>query len=144
MKHLILTLVMASSFAITALADGRPVTYADLPEAARSFIESTYPAKKVLYSTVDDDLILPDYTVVLEHGVKIQFEHSGRLEKIESGSSCIPENIIPVQICDYVRTHYPDAKVTGYEVGKRSYEVKLSNRMELKFNRHFNLVEIDD
>lgn len=144
MKQIVLSLVIAAASAFAAYADDLPISYSDLPAAARTFLESNFPDKEVAYAAVDDDLVRPDYMVAFKDGMKIQFEHSGRLEKIESGSSLIPERIIPVQICDYVRTHYPDAKVTEYEVGRRNYEIKLSNRMELKFNRHFSLVEIDD
>ena len=80
---------------------------------------------------------------MLANGVKIQFEHSGALEKIESRAG-IPVELIPFQIRDYVKMHYPDAIFVEYEIGKRSYEVKLSNRLELKFNRNFNVIEIDD
>ena len=43
-----------------------------------------------------------------------------------------------------VKGYYPDAKILEYEVGRRSYEVKLSNRIELKFNTRFNVIEIDN
>ena len=75
--------------------------------------------------------------------MKIQFEHGGALEKIECRTG-VPVDLIPVQIKDYVKLHYPDAYFTEYEIGRKSYEVKLSNRLEMKFNRNFILVEIDD
>ena len=83
------------------------------------------------------------YFLILVSGVRIQFEHSGALEKISSMNG-IPAELIPVQIRDYVKIHYPDAAFREYEIGRKSYEVKLSNRLELKFNRNFILVEIDD
>ena len=52
--------------------------------------------------------------------------------------------MVPVQIREYVERHYPNAVLVEYEVGRRNYEVTLSNRMELKFNSEFNVVEIDD
>jgi hypothetical protein len=65
------------------------------------------------------------------------------LEKIEARTG-IPEGLIPLQIRDYVKIHYPDAIFVEYEIGKRSYDVKLSNRLEVKFNKNFNVIEIDD
>ena len=144
MKQIILSLAAIICFAISASAGDRPVAYNELPLSVRTFIEANFPSVKVNYASVDDDLILPDYTVVLADGVKVQFTNSGRLEKVEAGRVGVPCGIIPVQICDYVKLHYPDAAIIEYEVGRRHYEVKLSNRMELKFNRHFSLVEIDD
>lgn len=143
---------MKKIFAITAVilaalqisrADDRPVTFAQLPETAQAFINTNYPSEKISYATVDDDLIRPDYNVMLANGIKLQFENSGALEKIEARSG-VPEGLIPVQIRDYVRMHYPDAVFVEYEIGRKTYEIKLSNRLELKFNRNFNLIEIDD
>lgn len=134
---------VAVMFSFTAKADDRPVDFKKLPLAAQQFVKDYYPSDKVMYSVKDDDLVCPDYTVMLSSGVKISFEHSGALDNIESRAG-VPEKIVPVQILDYVKAHYPDAFVTGYDVGRRSYEVKLSNRLELKFNSSFHLIEIDD
>lgn len=140
----IFAIIAVSMVAVTlAKADDRPVGFSQLPSAAQTFINDTYPGEKISYATVDDDLIRPDYNVVLASGVRIQFENDGRLEKIEARSG-VPEGVVPVQICDYVGMHYPDAVIVEYEIGRRAYEVRLSNRLELKFNRNFNLIEIDD
>ena len=145
-------IIMKKIFAVAAIvlaslqivkADDRPVTFSQLPVPAQTFINTNYPDEKISYATKDDDFILPDYNVMLANGVKIQFEHSGALEKIESRAG-IPVELIRFQIRDYVKMHYPDAIFVEYEIGKRSYEVKLSNRLELKFNRNFNVIEIDD
>jgi len=143
---------MKKIFAIAAIAlaslqiikaDDKPVTFNQLPAPAQKFINTNYAGEKISYATVDDDLIRPDYNVMLANGVKIQFEHSGALEKIESRAG-IPSDLVPVQIRDYVQVHYPDATFIGYEIGRKSYEVKLSNRLEIKFNKNFHVIEIDD
>ena len=137
-----IAVVMMSAVSIMKAGD-RPVTFAQLPVPAQNFLNQNFPEDKISYATVDDDIILPDYNVVLVSGIRIQFEHRGALEKISSVKG-VPAALIPVQIKDYVNAHYPDATFVEYEIGRRSYEVKLSNRMELKFNRNFILVEIDD
>ena len=45
--------------------------------------------------------------------------------------------------CLYGATNYPDAKILKIERDKKDYEVKLSNRTELKFDLKFNLIDID-
>ena len=144
MKKTIITLALIVVSLSVVKADDRPVTFNQLPAAAQNFIKSTYPNEKVSFATVDDDIIMPDYQVVLANGVKVQFEHNGKLEKIESRNGGIPAGIIPVQIIEAVKSYYPDAEILGYEIGRRTYEVKLSNRMELKFNRNFVVIELDD
>ena len=36
-----------------------------------------------------------------------------------------------------------DAYFVEYELTKKHYEVKLSNNLELKFSKNYNLMEID-
>ena len=110
----ILTFVLTVAASVAILnADDRPVTVDRLPAAARAFITENYPDDKISYATVDDDFILPDYRVVLANGVKIQFDNSGALEKIESLNG-VPEVLVPVQIKDYLSAYYPDVKVVEY------------------------------
>ena len=144
MKKILLMASALLAFAMIIKADDRPVTLTQLPVAAQTFIKTHFPADKLSYATKDDDIIRPDYNVVLVSGVRITFDNSGALEKIETGNNPMPEALVPVQIRDYVKLHYPDAVFYEYEIGRRSYEVKLSNRLDLKFNRNFYLVEIDD
>lgn len=127
-----------------AKADDRPVTVDQLPQAARTFLNVNFPDDKISFATKDDDLIRPDYQVVLASGVMVKFNNAGNLEEIESRGKEIPDGIIPIQIVEMVKGHYPDVMITGYEVGRRTYEVKLSNRIELKLDRNFNVIEIDD
>lgn len=143
MKRIIfITLSLALSCSV--FADDRPVTYAQLPAAAQAFITANFPDDKISYATKDDDIIFPEYSVVLVNGVRMQFCNSGALEKIESRIDGVPENLVPVQILDYVKAHYPESMIVEYETGRRHHEVKLSNRLELKFNRNFTLIGIDD
>lgn len=144
MKKIFTILTISLVFTSVAKADDRPVTFEQLPVAAQTFITSNYPDDPVSYATVDDDFFRPDYSVVLVSGVKVQFNNNGSLEKIESRRGNIPDGIIPVQITDYVKRSFKDASIVEYEVGRRTYEVKLSNGLELKFNRNFVPIGIDD
>ena len=125
-------------------ADDRPVDFKKLPVAAQTFINTNYSGVAVLYSVKDDDLVLPDYTVMLKNGVKLQFSNGGELESIKVQDGAVPAGVVPVQITDYVKASYPDVFIKEYDVDRNSYEVKLSNRLEIKFNRNFQVVEIDD
>ncbi len=135
--------VIAIASLSIAKADDRPVTFQQLPAVAQTFINTNFPDEKISYATKDDDFIHPEYKVVFVSGLRLQFNHNGSMEAIEFRGG-VPEKFIPVQIKDYVNLHYPDAFFVEYEIGKRSYDVKLSNRLELTFNRNFILSEIDD
>ena len=67
----------------------------------------------------------------------------GNWEEVNCKYSSVPTAIIPAAIQKYVTTNYPDAKILKIERDKKDYEVKLSNRTELKFDLKFNLIDID-
>lgn len=139
-------MILALAVAVVSMAcaaEDKPVTFEQLPTAAKEFINVNYPGEKISYAFVDDDVIRSDYTVRLANGVEITFEHDGSLEKMEAPGG-IPDGVVPVQIADYVKSNYPDAAIVEYEVGRKEYEVKLSNRLELKFNSSFRLKGLDD
>ena len=128
---------------MACVAEDRPVVSDQLPAPAKEFLNVNYPGEKISYAVVDDDLIRPDYTVRLANGVEIQFDNSGALEKI-SARIGVPESVIPVQISDYVKSNYPEAVIIEYEIGRREYDVELSNGLDLKFNGKFRIIGLDD
>ena len=143
MKKIVMTLVALAAFATALSADDRPMAYEKLPAPAKEYIQTNFPGEKTTMVTKDDDLIFADYTVMLSNGIRLEFEHSGALTHISSPDG-IPAELVPVSIRNYVQAHYPDAGYLDFEIGKRTYEVKLTNRMELKFNNNFHIIEIDD
>ena len=136
MKKIFVTLAFVLASITIMSADDRAVTFDQLPKKAQEFIKLYYPNEKVSYASVDDDL--------LAGGVIIQFENSGLLESIETRNGNIPAGIVPEKIVTSAKEHFPGAMIIEYEVNRRSFEIKLSNRMEMKFDSLCNLVEIDD
>ena len=100
MKKILALALALIAFAAVSKADDRPVTADRLPAAAKTFIKSYYPDEKISFVTKDDDLIRPDFNVVLSNGVRIDFDNSGSLDKIEVGKTMMPSGIVPVQISD--------------------------------------------
>lgn len=143
MKKILLVSVAVFLFAAIASADDRPISVEQLPAAATSFLKANYPDADILYASKEDDIIFPDYQVALANGVNLEFYNNGSLKSIESRDG-VPADIIPVQIVEFVKVRYPDAYFVEYEVGRRHFDVKLSNRLELKFNSNYNLMEIDN
>lgn len=148
MKKIVAIITLASAvvfgLGVTLSAEDKPVDYKKLPAPAKEFIKKYFPGDKVVNASKDDDLVRPEYEVYLSSGAKIDFEHSGALEKVKTVGAPVPEALIPVKIKSYVDSHYAGVTVQEYEVGKADYEVKLSNGLELKFNTAFKLIDIDD
>ena len=144
MKRILVLFVSIFAFVALIKADDKPIPFDQLPDLAKTFVKTNFPSAKVLYSSIDDDIIAPDYEVVLDNGFEIQFRNDGRLEKVDANSGVISESLIPEKIRDYIKSNYPNVTYKEYEVGARSYEVKISNGLELTFNADFKVIEIDD
>ena len=48
-----------------------------------------------------------------------------------------------VSAVDYIKKNYPDCKVLTIEIEKNRTEVKLSNRVEVTFNKNNEVIDID-
>ena len=142
MKKIIFSALVILASAVMGSCRERPVSFDQLPVAAKTYVSVNFANDKVILAKLDDDLIRPDYEVRLSSGVELKFNNSGALEKISSRGRISPD-LIPVSIREYVSTHYPTAGYLEYEIGLRTYEVTLTNGIELKFNSTFHLVEIE-
>lgn len=132
------------AFACTSSAgEDRPIAFDKLPAVAKEFIKNNFSGEKVALVTKDRDVVSADYDVTFASGIKLEFDSKGEVKKIESKVDGIDEKLIPEQIRSYVDDHFPGHRYWEYSVDRRGYEVELSNRMELKFNRNFELMEIE-
>ncbi len=144
MKRISAILIGLFTLVSVSKADDRPVKFEQLPKAAQKFVKTNFSGVNVLAATKDDDIIAPEYEVILDNGVRLDFKNDGSLEKIKSSQVEVPAAIIPVKIREYITAHYPGVKCMEYEVDKTGYEVKISNGLELRFSTSFRLVDIDD
>lgn len=145
MKKLISILVCLFSLCVFTLhADNeRPIQVGQLPAVAQQFIKAHFAGRKVAIAKMETGFASKSYEVIFADGDRVDFDKKGNWEEIDCKSSSVPTAAIPVQIMKYVRENYPDAAVRKLEKGRREYEVKLSNRMELTFDQKFNLTDID-
>ena len=145
MKKLLLLLVCLFTFqAVVKANDDKPIKVAHLPQSAQQFIKSHFGNSKVAIAKMETDWLDKSYDVIFTDGNKLEFDKQGNWKEINCKYSAVPAGVIPAQILKYVSENYPDAKVLKIERDKKDYEVKLSNRWELKFDLQFNLIDIDD
>ena len=78
------------------------------------------------------------------NGLEIEFNSKGEWKEISCASSSIDNKYIPRQIIEAVASRWPGEKFKKIERYKYSYEVELTNSLELKFDKKFRLTEIDD
>lgn len=145
MKKLLLLLVCLFTFqAVVKANDDKPIKVTQLPQSAQQFIKSHFGNSKVAIAKMETDWLDKSYDVIFTDGNKLEFDKQGNWKEINCKYSAVPTSVIPAPILKYGSDNYPDAKVLKIERDKRDYEVKLSNRWELKFDLQFNLIDIDN
>lgn len=144
MKRILVAVISLMAIGCISKADDRPVKFERIPAAAQKFVKTNFADNKVVFVTKDDDIVAPDYEVVLDNGTVLQFSSIGSLEKIEAFKAGVPMNLIPEKIKEYVTATYPEVYYREYEIDRGKHEVKLSNGLELTFNSVFTLIEVDD
>ncbi len=143
MKRFLLLLGVAL-LAVAALADSNemPVQMHQLPDAARETVKKYFGEVKVS-SAVMEQGISPSYEVTLVDGTILEFDSRGQWRDIERPSAAVPDALIPMQILKFVASNYPGQQIRGIELDGKMHDILLSNGLELKFNRKYQLVEAD-
>ena len=146
MKRILFVLATVFSLGVfNANADNdKIITKEMLPVDAQSFINTYFGELKISYAKLERDLFENSYEVVFTDGAKLEFNRKGEWEDVDCRYGEVPAAIIPVKIAEYVKARYPDAKIIRIERDRYGYEVKLSNRLELTFNKNFRIVDIDN
>ena len=149
MKRIIQTalvaLVCLVTFQVSAFADNdKPISMSQLPATAQKIIKKHFSGKKVALAKMETGLFEKSYDVVFNNGEKVEFDRKGNWTEIDCKMSSVPAALIPAKIKQYVKSTYPGAKIIQIEVDASEYEVKLSNRLEVTFNKNFQVIDIDD
>ena len=146
MKKILLTLVAIFSVGIfSAMADNdRVINKSQLPAPAQQFLNEHFAGVDLTYAKEERDIFKHSYEVRLADGTKIEFTSKGEWDEVECRFGEVPTAIVPQAIKEYIEKNYAGAKVLYIEKDRNDYEVKLSNRLELKFDKDFNIYDIDD
>ena len=145
MKKLVLLLVCMFTMHTMVMADNdKPIQVNQLPAKAQTFLNTYFKDHKVALAKQETELFYKSYDVVFTNGEKVEFDKAGEWTEVKCQQSEVPAQIIPEAIRTYVKTNYPDVKILQIERDKKEYEVKLSNRWEIKFDSKMRLIDIDD
>lgn len=121
----------------------KPIAVRDLPVAAQEFLQKYFDGRTVAFASVDSDLGGKEYEVSFTERITVEFDRSGNWTKVECRSEAVPDEIIPAEIRDYVRTNYPDVPVRSIQKDRHEWDVELGNGIDLEFDRRFRLVGYD-
>ena len=145
MKKSIYVVLAAICILLTACAKDQLITFEQLPAAAQQVVNEHFAVENVAYITMDRDLFEKEYEVRFNDGAELKFEKDGSLEKVDCKLKAVPESLIPAAVLEYVQTQFPEAFIV--EWGKNDlwgWKAELNNKLDLKFNRNFEFIGIDD
>lgn len=131
--------------AVPALADNdRVIGVEKLPAAAQQFLKAHFATWEVSYAKVDEDVLGDEYKVIFTSGASVEFDKEGTWIEIDGKRAALPASAVPQRIRETVSERFSGRTIRKIERERRGFEVKLDNGVELKFDRAYNLVDIDD
>ena len=143
MKKIVVLFVSMLVLATTASAgNDKPIQVSKLHQTAQHYLKKYFGDRKVAFAKEESDF-RKSYEIAFKNGDKIEFDRKGEWTDIDGKYSAVPTGIIPAPIAKYVADNYPDNKIVQIERDTRSTEVKLDNRMEIKFDKQHRVIEMD-
>lgn len=144
-KILVIILAVFSLGVVTAKADNdRVITKDALPAKAQQFVNAHFASVKISYIKEDRDFFDRNYELLFADGSKIEFGRNGEWVDVDCRYNSVPQAIVPAAIQTYVKSNFPDVKIIEIERKRANHEVKLSNKLELVFDKNLKIKGIDD
>lgn len=144
MRILMIAICCMMSFNIVANAgNDKPINVNELPAKAQTLLSKHFKGQKVMLATIESGVVSRSYDVVLRNGTKLEFDKKGNLTEIDCKQGIVPSQLIPQPIKNYLKVNYRGETVRKIELNKKEYEVELANGIDLTFNKHFQLIDID-
>lgn len=144
MRIVMIAIFCMMSFNIVANAgNDKPINVNELPAKAQTLLSKHFKGQKVMLATIESGVVSRSYDVVLRNGTKLEFDMKGNLTEIDCKQGIVPSQLIPQPIKNYLKENYRGEAVRKIELNKKEYEVELTNGIDLTFNKHFQLIDID-
>ena len=121
----------------------KPISVNALPAKAQTLLNNHFNSQKVMLATIESGVVSRSYDVVLQNGTKLEFDKKGNLTEINCKQGIVPALLIPQALKNYLKDNYAGQSVKKIEMNKNEYEVELTNGLDLTFNKHFQLIDID-
>ena len=133
---------MVSCNMVANAGNDKPISVNALPAKAQTLLSQHFNGQKVMLATIESGVVSRSYDVVLQNGTKLEFDKKGNLTEIDCKQATVPDQLIP-QAKNYLMANYAGQSVKKIEMNKNEYEVELANGLDLTFNKHFQLIDID-
>lgn len=138
-----LTVFAAALATLVTGCDKEKVVSTDrLPTQAQAYITQHFPGYEILQVVKERDDLKISYDVNLDDGYNLDFDKEGRILGVE-GLNKLPDSVVPNNLLNYVREHYREHFIRDWKLDDRGQEIKLSNGVELQFDKNGNFRRID-
>ena len=146
MKKILFALAAIFTLGISNVSadNDKLINKSELPVKTQQFLDNNFANVKITYAKLERDLFERSYEVVLADGTKLEFTYQGDWKDVDCQYEEVPAAIVPQPIKEYVSSNYPNEKILKIERDRGYYELKLSNRYELTFNKDYKIVDIDN
>ena len=146
MKKILLTAALLFAGITASLADNneRPITLDKLPVAAQTFLKTHFADLTLAYAVEDPKLVGSEYEVIYTDRTEVDFRSNGEWSSVERKYAAVPASIVPVQISDYVaKSNFSNQIIKKIERNSYTWEIELSNGIEIEFGKDFRVIDID-
>lgn len=157
MRHSIITAAMAilvSFGSIEVMACQQPKSLEQSKEtsfntddptpAITQFVKTYFPKANISMVHPDRD----EYEVKLNDGTKIEFTRGFEWKKIDcehsSSYTNIPAELVPEQITNYVKNNFGSQGITKIEKKRKGWDIELTSKLGIKFNKNFVVTKMDN
>ena len=148
MKRILRILMIAICFMVSCnmvvnASNDKPISVNELPVKAQTLLNNHFSNQKIMLATIETGVISRSYDVVLQNGTKLEFDKKGNLTEVDCKQGTVPDLLIPQAIKNFLKDNYAKQSVKKIEINKNEYEVELTTGLDLTFNKHFQLIDID-
>ncbi len=137
-------LLFAGITASQADNNDRPITLDKLPAAAQNFLKSHFSDLTLAYAIEEPQYIGSEYEVTYTDRTEVEFDSKGEWTTVDRKYAAVPASIVPKQISDYVAKTFAGQMIYKIDRDRYTWEVELSNGLEVKFDKDFRVIGIDD
>lgn len=144
-KFLALALALVALLAATQLsAADKPITYAELPRVAQTFVAKYFAGRSPVRVQMDRELRGTTYELRLSDGTELEFDSRGLWTEIDGKRTALPTSFIPQPIVSYIKKQHPSEAIVQIEHRRGGYQLELSSGIELRFDKQLRFVGYDD
>lgn len=135
--------MILTSMSFIVNAQDRKIPKDQVPEQINAFIATYFPNNAVLKASFDNHPVYKKYEISLTDKVSLEFSPDYKIKEIKSKSK-LPDEVIPAQILEYVKTNYPNNVITDWELDDGNQQVELDNGIGLEFNLKGKFIKVED